>query len=249
MTWHLSDWSLWTTSAFWTAVTLGAAYAAGHILNAFVLPRLTRLAARTRGTWDDVVASELKRRLPTWALLFGAWASLGYWSFEPRVDAILSGALFVLAAISVTFTIAGASTRMLVDYGRALAPAVPVTGLTRNLISIVIAILGTLVVLNRFGVSITPMLTALGVGGLAVALALQEPLSNLFAGLFLTLAGQIRIGDYVKIDAASRATSTTSTGAPPGSGCWRTTSSWCRTPSSPSRCSPTTACRTRTWRS
>ena len=46
-----------------------------------------------------------------------------------------------------------------------------------------VAGLGLLVVLNGLGVSITPMLTALGVGGLAVALALQEPLANFFAGL------------------------------------------------------------------
>jgi small-conductance mechanosensitive channel len=57
-----------------------------------------------------------------------------------------------------------------------------------------------LVVLNGIGLSITPMLTALGVGGLAVALALQEPLANFFAGLFITLAGQIRVGDYVRLD-------------------------------------------------
>jgi small-conductance mechanosensitive channel len=63
-----------------------------------------------------------------------------------------------------------------------------------------VAILGLLVILNGLGLSITPMLTALGVGGLAVALALQEPLANFFAGLFLTLAGQIRVGDYVKLD-------------------------------------------------
>ena len=64
----------------------------------------------------------------------------------------------------------------------------------------IVAILGLLVVLNGLGLSITPMLTALGVGGLAVALALQEPLANFFAGVFLTLAGQIRSGDYVKLD-------------------------------------------------
>ncbi len=50
------------------------------------------------------------------------------------------------------------------------------------------------------GVEIRPMLAALGVGGLAVALAMQETLSNLFAGLFITMAGQIRIGDFVKMD-------------------------------------------------
>jgi small-conductance mechanosensitive channel len=49
------------------------------------------------------------------------------------------------------------------------------------------------------GLSITPILTALGVGGLAVALALQDTLANLFAGLYLTLARQFRIGDYIRL--------------------------------------------------
>jgi len=55
-------------------------------------------------------------------------------------------------------------------------------------------------VLRGIGVEITPVLAALGVGGLAVALALQEPLSNLFAGLFIALAGQVRIGDYIRLE-------------------------------------------------
>lgn len=81
-----------------------------------------------------------------------------------------------------------------------LAPALPVSSLTQNVAWALTAILGLLVVLNGVGLSITPMLTALGVGGLAVALALQEPLANFFAGLFITIAGQIRVGDYVKLD-------------------------------------------------
>jgi small-conductance mechanosensitive channel len=64
----------------------------------------------------------------------------------------------------------------------------------------VIFTVGTLVLLQGIGVEITPMLAALGVGGLAVALALQEPLSNLFAGLFITIAGQVRIGDYIRME-------------------------------------------------
>ena len=64
------------------------------------------------------------------------------------------------------------------------------TSLTRNIAWSLVAVLGLLVVLNGLGLSITPMLTALGVGGLAVALALQEPLANFFAGLFLTGPGR-----------------------------------------------------------
>ncbi|MFA5199637.1 MAG: mechanosensitive ion channel family protein, partial [Candidatus Omnitrophota bacterium] len=49
-------------------------------------------------------------------------------------------------------------------------------------------------------VSITPILATLGVGGLAVALALQDTLTNLFAGFHITVANQIRVGDYIKLE-------------------------------------------------
>src|SRR5256886_13690501 len=55
------------------------------------------------------------------------------------------------------------------------------------------------VLLSVLGVHVTPILTALGVGGLAVALALQDSLANLFAGLHLLADKPIRVGDYVKI--------------------------------------------------
>jgi small-conductance mechanosensitive channel len=55
-------------------------------------------------------------------------------------------------------------------------------------------------VMDHYNRSITPILTALGVGGLAVALALQDTLSNLFAGFYVAVARQIRLGDYVKLN-------------------------------------------------
>ena len=62
------------------------------------------------------------------------------------------------------------------------------------------ACIGAGILLHHLGISITPMLTALGVGGLAVALALQDTLSNLFGGFYITIAGQVRLGDYVKLN-------------------------------------------------
>jgi small-conductance mechanosensitive channel len=54
--------------------------------------------------------------------------------------------------------------------------------------------------LGGLGISITPVLTALGVGGLAVALALQETLSNFFAGIHLLIEQPIRVGDFIKLE-------------------------------------------------
>jgi small-conductance mechanosensitive channel len=105
-----------------------------------------------------------------------------------------------VGALSVTFALAALASQAVETYGALLGPALPVTSLTRNVAWTLIAVLGLLVILNGLGLSITPMLTALGVGGLAVALALQEPLANFFAGVFITLAGQIRVNDYVQLD-------------------------------------------------
>jgi small-conductance mechanosensitive channel len=57
-----------------------------------------------------------------------------------------------------------------------------------------------LVVLQTLGISITRILTALGVGGLAVALALQDTLSNLFAGLQIIGSSQVKPGDFVRLE-------------------------------------------------
>src|SRR5262249_12544437 len=54
-------------------------------------------------------------------------------------------------------------------------------------------------IFHTLGISITPALTALGVGGLAVALALQDTLSNLFAGLQILASRQITPGDFVRL--------------------------------------------------
>ena len=59
--------------------------------------------------------------------------------------------------------------------------------------------MGLLVILQYYGISIAPILTAAGVGGMAVALALQETLANIFSGLHLILSKQLRIGEYIRL--------------------------------------------------
>jgi len=193
----LGPWSPWVTSLIQTAITIASAYVAGHVFNALVMRRLAHAAAYTREEWDDIIVAELKRRIPFWSLLIGGQISLQYWA---SVHPLAARVLPALGVASVTLATAAVATRLVVIYGPRTSPGVPVSGLTHTLVRIVITLLGVLVIIRSFGYDITPMLTALGVGGLAVALALQEPLSNLFAGIFTALAGQVRIGDYIRMD-------------------------------------------------
>ncbi len=69
-----------------------------------------------------------------------------------------------------------------------------------SLIHILIYIITILIILNTLGYEITPLVASLGIGGLAVALALQNTLSNYFAGIYITTDRVIKIGDYVELD-------------------------------------------------
>jgi len=110
--------------------------------------------------------------------------------------------LLALWIISLTLVFARMSGRLVRVYSTKLEGALPVGTLTEVLATIIIGILGFLTLLQMvFEVDIRAILAALGVGGLAVALALQDTLSNLFAGFYVSIAGQTRIGDFIKIDA------------------------------------------------
>ncbi len=57
-----------------------------------------------------------------------------------------------------------------------------------------------LIVLDRFKITISPFLASLGIGGLVVALALQDTLANFFSGIYINLDKPIRIGDYIMLE-------------------------------------------------
>ncbi|MEQ1575126.1 MAG: mechanosensitive ion channel family protein [Vicinamibacterales bacterium] len=190
----------WLSPLLGSMLTMAGAYLAGRLLNVVIVSRIARLAKRTPGEWDDILVGELTSRVPLWSTLVGIWLSLGYWPITDRWLLLVSGAIAVAAFASVTFALAAVATRLVAVYGSRAVPGVPVSGLTQNIVRLIVIVFGLLVMLNQFGIEIRPMLAALGVGGLAVALALQDPLSNLFAGLFISMAGQVRIGDHVRLD-------------------------------------------------
>ena len=102
--------------------------------------------------------------------------------------------------ISLTYVLVKLAGNLVRHYGEQIPGALPVTTLSQSLAQIGIFILLVVVAMDHYNYSIKAILTALGIGGLAVALALQDTLSNLFAGFYIAVARQIRLGDYVKLN-------------------------------------------------
>ncbi len=200
----LQEWTdlapVWAWRTASTLAIVAAAWIAGRLLAMVLTARVQPGATRVTESWLGAVRLTLRSRLPLWAVLIGLWVASGHWPLTPEARLFLSRALFVVGAASLTLAVAQLVTGVIDTYGTRVATVLPVTSLTRNIARATVVVLGGLMILNGVGISITPMLTALGVGGLAVALALQEPLSNFFAGFFLSIAGQLRVGDYVTLD-------------------------------------------------
>jgi len=110
------------------------------------------------------------------------------------------GALQALWVLSLTIAVSRFAGNAVRFYGGHVAGVESITSLTRKLVQMIVVTVGIAWMLKVvFDISLTPILTTLGVGGLAVALALQDTLSNLFAGFYVSISGLIRIGDYIKL--------------------------------------------------
>ena len=68
----------WAARLFWSIATIAAAWVIGHSLNAFIVSRISKWAARSRGTWDEAIIQTIQPKLPRWSLLVGLWLSLSY---------------------------------------------------------------------------------------------------------------------------------------------------------------------------
>jgi small-conductance mechanosensitive channel len=196
-------WPEWGWRLVIAAVVVAVAYGIGHLIKVVLDARLRPIAARTPEDWDDALVRAITRRVPFWSLLVGIYLALPFWPLATEPHQIIVRVLSGLGVLSVTMALATVASRLVVAYGPRATPGAPVSALSQNVVRIVILTLGALVIIKSFGYDITPWLTALGVGGLAVALALQDPLSNLFAGIFVAIAADVRIGDYVRLDSGA----------------------------------------------
>lgn len=185
------------------AFALGGVFL-GFLVEHVVVARLHKFAHDSRFKWDDLVVESI-RSLPTiWLGAAGIYLAIAVGEVPPVVANAIQSVLMVLVIGSVVvggMRLAGGSIQVLSTRNKG---AIQSPTLVVNLAKGAVATLGIFIVLQNLGINITPLITALGIGGLAVALALQDTLSNLFAGVQIILSRQVRPQDYVQLSTAEQ---------------------------------------------
>jgi len=178
------------------AVAVGVALLVRRLL----LSVLHRWAAKTDTTIDDILLSVVRGPSIFWAIALGLYVGIGTSVLPPRIIQVSFSVLHALVILSFTFVAANVASHALRFAAERAELPFASTGLTQVVIKGFVITLGFLILLGTLGVSIAPILTALGVGGLAVALALQDTLSNLFAGIHILMEKSIRVGDFIRLE-------------------------------------------------
>ncbi|MFE9867724.1 mechanosensitive ion channel family protein [Streptomyces sp. NPDC005506] len=179
-------------------VMVAAGVLAGLLLRA-ALRWLGERARRTRWSGDDVIVDALRTLAPWAAMAAGVATAAAVLPLTSQVGRNVNRTLTVLLILAATLTAARVITGLVRSVAQSRSGVAGSATIFVNITRVVVLAMGFLVVLQTLGVSIAPLLTALGVGGLAVALALQDTLANLFAGVHILASKTVQPGDYIRL--------------------------------------------------
>jgi MscS family membrane protein len=181
------------------------AWVLGFLLSRVTGSVLNRLASRTTVTWDDVVLGRLQGPLTmAWALavFYAALPLLGlYEPAESQITTTLKVGLYLVFFWALLRTVDVIGQYLLQSEWSAVHPAsrslVPLGGRVAKLAILAMAVVA---MLGELGFSVASLITGLGIGGLALALAFQKTGENVFGAFALGVDQPFRVGDFVRVE-------------------------------------------------
>lgn len=193
------DWTHLMEMLFIPICILAASLTVGIMLNKLINRRIENHLNINENSWFYIFINALRGVPVSLCLVVGLYWIVNTINIIEPLTRLFSYILFTVIILSITRVAARTINGFISLHIESSQQKLPKTTLLNTILNVVIYAMGVLVVLQYYGISIAPILTAMGVGGMAVALALQETLANIFSGLHLILSKQLRLDDYIKL--------------------------------------------------
>jgi len=180
-----------------------------------ILMKVMRLAtSKTAINLDDEILAVVSKYLPLIAFLTSAYISFEIIYPNFNIGGLTTSQLYIMALLLVlAFLVTGVIDVFLVWYGLSIQPPKrkpidrdQVFPFVRNVVKVALFVIFLIFILQVAGFDTTALITGLGIGGLAVALALQDTLGNFFAGIHILLDKPFREGDYILLEGGQEGT-------------------------------------------
>jgi len=167
---------------------------------------LKQLTSRTSSQFDDVILDQLRSPALFAIMLTGLWFALDRLLFTLKATTNIDKAFTLLIAVNITWLFVRILNALIKEF---LVPYSQrddnnldeqLIRLLQQVVKVILWSLGIVVGLNNAGFDVAALIAGLGIGGLAIALASQDTVKNMFGGVILFLDKPFRIGDRVIID-------------------------------------------------
>ncbi len=196
--------SQWLDLIISVGIVLGT-IVVGRFIARIVLDRLaSRLVGKTRTDLDDALLETIRPTIYLAAIVIAlryALARLRFFTWNDRVDDAFFIMYFIVGFVFFWLLL----SKLFQWYGKELAPSTE-TKLDEQLIPffrrialILLAVVGLITLLSHFEINVSALVTTLGIGSLAIALAAQEALSDTIAGFVIMIDRPFRIGDRIEL--------------------------------------------------
>jgi small-conductance mechanosensitive channel len=172
----------------------------GMIFKQVVHSRLKKAALKSEWEGDDIILDAVESQIVLWFFLAALSQALRGVEIAEPIGLYVSKFVIIILIASITHAAAKLIVGLLDLWSKKQEGEFPSTTMFTNFVWVTVYIIGLLVILDALDISITPMLTALGIGGLAVSLALKDTLTDVFAGLHILLSKKVQPGDFVILD-------------------------------------------------
>jgi small-conductance mechanosensitive channel len=183
------------------AVLVGlAVFGALVLIRRLLIARLGRIAARTSTPVDDIVVDLARRTRPAFFAVIALWSAAGIVQPSGGVARLLRVLGVIVVTLQAALWVSAAVTQTIEIRRRAAEPATATTlGALGFLIRLVLYAVLVVLALSNLGVNVTALVAGLGIGGVALALALQNILGDLFSSLAIVLDKPFVVGDFVVV--------------------------------------------------
>jgi MscS family membrane protein len=182
------------------------AFLVAKFLDLFVGVWLKHWAKKTETKFDDLILKLLRGPVKVVAFVIFLHIGLNLFQWPPKAQMFLSKTLIVVVALSITYVLlkvtdvllgmwrdrqSGANDKLFAEH---LFPVI------RKVVKVLVVAIAVLLTADNLGIKITSVLAGLSVGGLAVGLAAQDTLANLFGAVAIFLDKPFQIGDRIQLE-------------------------------------------------
>ena len=165
----------------------------------------SKITNLTKTTLDDEILAVIEKSVPIGIILVGFYFGLVSMSFFAQYSSYLEPIFTIIIVLLSAYIVVKIVNTVIKWYSQhiplknkiALEHFFPIF---RNVINLFIYIVAFIMIADKLNLEISPLIATLGVGGITVALALQESLTNFFAGFYISVDRPIKVGEFVKLE-------------------------------------------------